>query len=345
MKPIICITIGDPAGVGSEIVAKALNKPEVYSKCNPIVISDQGVVKEGIRISKVDLEVNSVSDVKSACFKHGTMDVYDMNNMDINKLEYGKVILECGKAAGECIEKAVELAVKKEVDAIVTAPIHKESFDLAGYGKKYRGHTEMLAGLTNTKDYAMLLAHGKLRVLHVTTHVSLRQSLDLIKKDRIIKTIQIARETCSQLGVPNPKIAVAGLNPHSGEGGIMGDEEIKEIMPAIEHCRSEGLDVVGPVPPDTVFPKGISGTYDIIVAMYHDQGHIPLKFAGFKWDGSKWDSVGGVNITMGLPIIRTSVDHGTAFGKAGKGTADEKSLLDAIDYAVLIAKNRNLVAR
>ena len=200
----------------------------------------------------------------------------------------------------------------------------------------------MLASMTNTPDVAMVLAHGHLRVIHVTTHVSLRKSLDLIRTERIYKTIKIAVEACRQLGISSPKIAVAGLNPHCGDGGIMGDEEIKEITPAIENARSDGIDVDGPIPPDTIFPKGRSGTYDIIVAMYHDQGHIPLKFHGFEWDGEKWTSVGGVNITFGLPIIRTSVDHGTAFGKAGKGIADERSLLDAIDYAIVIAKNRNL---
>jgi len=198
----------------------------------------------------------------------------------------------------------------------------------------------MLASLTNTKDVAMVLAHDNLRVIHVTTHVSLRKSIDLVKKDRIYKTIKIAFNACRQLGILSPKIAVAGLNPHCGDGGIMGDEEIKEIIPAVEKAKSEGISVEGPFSPDVVFSKGRSGTFDIIVVMYHDQGHIPLKFHGFQWNGEKWTSVGGVNITFGLPIIRTSVDHGTAFGKAGKGIANEKSLDDAIDYAILISKNR-----
>ncbi|KAF0135264.1 MAG: 4-hydroxythreonine-4-phosphate dehydrogenase [Candidatus Saganbacteria bacterium] len=342
MKPIICITMGDPAGIGSEIISKALHNRETYSKCSPLVIGDRSAMLEAIKFSNLDLKVNSVEAVADAGFKPGVIDVCDLNNVDVSSLKYGKVNEACGRAAGQYIEKAIELALKKEVDAIVTAPIHKESFDLAGYGKKYRGHTEMLAALTGTKHYAMLLAHDNLRVIHVTTHVPLRKAVYLIKADRVYETIKIAFDACQQLGISSPKIAVAGLNPHSGDGGIMGDEEIKEIIPAIQRAKSEGLLVEGPIPPDTIFPKGKSGTYDIIVAMYHDQGHIPLKFYGFDWDGEKWKSVGGVNITMGLPIIRTSVDHGTAFGKAGKGLADEKSLLDAIDYAILIAKNRKL---
>ncbi|MBU0477137.1 4-hydroxythreonine-4-phosphate dehydrogenase PdxA [bacterium] len=334
--------MGDPAGIGAEIIAKALNNPDVYSRCNPLVIGDKQAMKDAIKISKLHLHINVIENVKKANFRHGSIDVYNLSNIDMTKLVYGKVSQKCGKAAGKYIEKAIALALKKEVDAIVTAPINKESFDLAGYGKKYRGHTEMLAALTNAKDVAMLLAHKNLRVIHVTTHVSLRNALDLIKLDRVFKTIKAAFEACQQLGVLSPKIGVAGLNPHCGEGGIMGYEEINEIIPAIQKAKVEGINVDGPISPDTIFSKGKNGTYDIIVAMYHDQGHIPLKFFGFEWNGNTWSSVGGVNVTIGLPIIRTSVDHGTAFGKAGKGIADEKSLLDAIDYAILIAENRRL---
>jgi len=340
MKPTICITMGDPAGIGSEIICKILSKSTIYSKCNPLVIGDESIMLDALKICKINLKINKISNIKFAKFKYGTIDVYDLDNIDINEFSYGKVNKKCGMASGQYIEKAIEMALKKEVNAIVTAPINKESFDLAGYGKKYRGHTEMLASLTNTKDVAMVLAHDNLRVIHVTTHVSLRKSIDLVKKDRIYKTIKIAFNACRQLGILSPKIAVAGLNPHCGDGGIMGDEEIKEIIPAVEKAKSEGISVEGPFSPDVVFSKGRSGTFDIIVVMYHDQGHIPLKFHGFQWNGEKWTSVGGVNITFGLPIIRTSVDHGTAFGKAGKGIANEKSLDDAIDYAILISKNR-----
>ncbi len=342
MKPIIGVTMGDPAGIGSEITAKALNSESIYDKCSPFVVGDAKAMVDAVRISSLGLSVSPIKSISQAQFKSGVIDVYDLANVDMDSLVYGKVNQDCGRAAGQYIEKAISLAINKEIDAIVTAPIHKESFDLAGYGKRYRGHTEMLAALTKTKNVAMLLAHGNLRVIHVTTHVPFRQIVDLVKEERVYKTICIAHDACQQLGIASPRIAVAGLNPHSGDGGIMGDEEIKEIIPAIERARRQGLDVTGPIPPDTVFPKGKGGTYDVIVAMYHDQGHIPLKFGGFQWDGNKWLSVGGVNITFGLPIIRTSVDHGTAFGKAGKGIADQKSLLDAIEVAIVIAKNRNL---
>jgi 4-hydroxythreonine-4-phosphate dehydrogenase len=341
MKPIISITMGDPAGIGSEIITKLLNNPDLYKKCLPVVIGDKEAIKDAAAFSKVNLGVNAIDDLKKAVFEYGTIDVYDLDNIDMSKVIYGKVDSECGRASGEYIEKAIQLALNKDVHAIVTAPIHKESFDLGGYGKKYRGHTEMLAALTNTNDVAMLLAHGSLRVIHVTTHVSLKKAIELIKRERIYRTIKIAQDAGQHLGILSPKIGVAGLNPHCGDGGLMGDEEIEEILPAVKKAKSEGMDVYGPISPDIVFSKG-GGAYDIIVAMYHDQGHIPLKFHGFKWDGDKWSSVGGVNITFGLPIIRTSVDHGTAFGKAGKGTADEKSLYDAIEYAVLIVKNRKL---
>jgi 4-hydroxythreonine-4-phosphate dehydrogenase len=264
-----------------------------------------------------------------------------MDNVHLEKIPHGQVNADCGRAAGEYIEKAIYLAMDKEIAAMVTAPINKESFDLGGYGKKYRGHTEMLAGLTKSDKAVMLLASGKLRVIHVTTHVPMRKAVDLIKKDRILSTIHKAAEACRQLGIDSPKIGVAGLNAHASDGGIMGLEEVEEILPAVEAARAEGLNVEGPIPGDTIFPRGNAGTYDIIVAMYHDQGHIPVKLMGFLWDGKAWTSVSGVNITIGLPIIRTSVDHGTAFGKAGKGLADERSLLDAVDYAILIAENRN----
>ncbi len=340
MKPVICFTMGDPAGIGSEIISKVFACPEIYSKCRPLVVGEKQAMEDGIRIAGVDLGVNVIDDVKQADFKVGVIDVLDLRNVNMERLTYGVVDRECGKAAGEYVEKAIELAVKRSVNAIVTAPINKESFDLGGYGKKYRGHTEMLAGLTNTEDYAMLLAHGNLRVIHVTTHVSLRNALDLIKEERVYKTIKIAFEACRQLGIGSPRILVAGMNPNWGEGGLMGDEEIKKIIPAIEKAKAEGIDVGGPIAPDTIFPRVNGGSYDIAVVMYHDQGHIPLKFVGFKWDGKKWDSVGGVNITIGLPIIRTSVDHGTAFGKAGKGIASERSLLDALEYAIIITENR-----
>jgi 4-hydroxythreonine-4-phosphate dehydrogenase len=342
MKPIIGITMGDPAGVGSEIIAKALNVPSVYAECRPLVIGDKRAMEEAVKIANVNLDIYGIKNISEAAFHHGTIDVYDLKNIHLEKIPYGKVNADCGKAAGEYIKKAIHLALDKEIAAVVTAPINKESFDLGGYGKKYRGHTEMLAALTHSEKAFMLLASGNLRVIHVTTHVPMRKAVDMIKTERVYNTIHRAYEACGQLGIESPRIGVCGLNAHSGDGGIMGREEIEEIIPAIKKARADGLNVEGPIPGDTIFPRGQAGTYDIIVAMYHDQGHIPVKLLGFHWDGNTWSSVSGVNITIGLPIIRTSVDHGTAFGKAGKGLANEKSLLDAIDYAILIAKNRGV---
>ncbi len=341
MKPIIGITMGDPAGIGSEIIAKALNKQAVYESCRPVVIGDKKAMEDAVKIAGLTLGVHGIEKLEDARYEYGTIDVYDMKNISYNKIPFGKVDAECGRAAGEYIEKAIDMAMKKEIAAIATAPINKESFDLGGWGKKYRGHTEMLAALTKSEKASMMLASGNLRVIHVTTHVSMRQAVDLIKKERVYNTIIKAHEACQYLGIQSPRIGVCGLNAHAGESGIMGYEEIEEIIPAIEKARAEGMNVEGPVPGDTIYPRGRTGTFDVIVAMYHDQGHIPVKLMGFLWDGAVWSSVSGVNITIGLPIIRVSVDHGTAFGKAGKGIANEVSMLDAIEYCILIAKNRN----
>jgi 4-hydroxythreonine-4-phosphate dehydrogenase len=342
MKPIIGITMGDPAGIGSEIIAKALTRDEVYEKCRPVVIGDKRAMAEAIKIAGVNLTVRGIGGIAEAQYNRGVIDVYDLNNIGLEKIPFGKIDADCGRAAGEYIEKAIQLAMNKEIAGMVTGPINKESFDLGGYGKKYRGHTEMLAALTGAEKASMMLASGNLRVIHVTTHVAMRQAVDLIKKERVYNTIHKASEACRELGIENPRIGVCGLNPHAGEGGIMGYEEVEEIMPAIEQARADGLNVEGPIPGDTIYPRGKSGIFDVIVAMYHDQGHIPVKLVGFLHDGAAWSSVSGVNITIGLPIIRVSVDHGTAFGKAGKGIANEQSLVDAVDYAVLIAKNRKL---
>jgi 4-hydroxythreonine-4-phosphate dehydrogenase len=237
----------------------------------------------------------------------------------------------------EYIQKAVALAQEGVVAAIVTAPIHKEAINKAGF--HYSGHTELLAHLTGTKDYAMLLAHGTFRVSHVTTHTSLRRACDLIKRERVSTVIRLTRELLQQLGMDQPKIGVAGLNPHSGEDGLFGDEEKKEIAPAIEEAEKKGWKVEGPVPPDTVFTKLKGKQYDAVVAMYHDQGHIAVKLVGFsmKAAGSEWTKMSGVNVTMGLPIIRTSVDHGVAFGKAGEGRANPQSMVDAIKLALRLS--------
>ncbi len=343
-KPIMGITMGDPAGIGPEIAAKALSKKEIYEICRPLVIGDKGAMEDGIRIARKPLKINPIEKVSEAKFEYGTIDVIDLKNIDMSKLKYGTIGEMTGKAVGEYIKKAIELAMNKEIDAIVTNPIHKESFKLGGWGKKYAGHTEMLADLTGTKKYNMMLMHGNFRVVHVSTHISLRDACDAVKKDRVLNTIKVAYQGCRDLGIENPKIAVAGLNPHASDGGLFGWEEEKEIIPAIEEAKKLGWSVEGPIPADTVFSKARGGMYDVVVCMYHDQGHIPMKLVGFVMDEKTgtWKSVSGVNATLGLPIIRTSVDHGTAFGKAGKGTATADSLIDAIHVAIQFAKNRKV---
>lgn len=342
-KLTIGITMGDPASIGPEITIKALGKKDIYEKCKPIVVGDSSVMKQALRfVGREDLIINSVKSIKEAKFQYGIIDVYDMELIDITKLELGVVSKEAGHAAFKYVEKVIELAMNGDIDGTVTNAFNKEAINLAGH--KYSGHTEVYAEYTSTKKYTMMLAHDNLRVVHVSTHVSLREACDRVKKDRVLEVIKIAHKACNDLGIEEPKIAVAGLNPHSGENGMFGREEIDEIIPAIKLAQLEGIKVDGPIPPDTIFSKARGGWYDIVVAMYHDQGHIPLKVVGFVYndDAAKWDAVAGVNVTLGLPIVRTSVDHGTAFDQVGKGTASEVSLENAIDYSIpLSISNKN----
>lgn len=340
-RRVIGITMGDPASIGPEITVKALARKDLYDKCRPIVIGDASVMEAAVKIvGQENIKIHPVHKIEAAYFQHGIIDVYDMNLVDMEKLGYGKVSKMAGEAAFQYVKKVIELALEGQVDGTVTNALNKEAINLAGH--HYSGHTEIYADLTQTKKYTMMLAHENLRVVHISTHVSLREACDRVKKDRIIEVIRIADQACKDLGIETPKIGVAGLNPHSGENGLFGREEIDEIIPALEAVKEEGIQVDGPVPPDTIFSKARGGWYDIVVAMYHDQGHIPLKVVGFVYDqeAKKWEAVEGVNITLGLPIVRTSVDHGTAFDQAGTGEANERSLINAIDYSIKMSKHR-----
>ncbi len=341
--PILGITMGDVCGIGPEIAVKALKEAHTYQTCRPVLIGDERVVRRAMKaVQAENLRLNPVDDIKDAKFTYGTIDVYrvPLDCDDVDAIPYGKVTALGGKAAFDGVRTVIDLAMANKIDATITGPLNKEALNLAGY--HYSGHTEIYAEFTGTSDYAMMLADEKLRVVHVSTHVSLREACDLVKKERVYTCIHIAQDACEALGIEKPRIAVAGLNPHAGENGMFGREEIEEIEPAIRMAQAEGLCVDGPIPPDTLFSKARGGMYDIAVVMYHDQGHIPLKVTGFVYDESKkqWNSVQGVNITLGLPIIRVSVDHGTAFGKAGKGTASADSLLNAIGYGVKMAVAR-----
>ena len=270
----------------------------------------------------------------------GQIEYINLNLLSEGQWEYKKNSALCGRASFEYVKAAINMAMGKAVDAIVTAPINKKSLRMAGL--EYDGHTEILAEFTHTKNFAMLLASKHMHVIHVSTHCSLSEACRRVKKDRVYEVIKLADRGMRELGYSNPRIVVAGLNPHASEDGLFGQEEEMEIIPAIMQAKSEGYNVEGPLPPDTVFVKCQSGQYDIVVAMYHDQGHIPLKLSGFEYDWvqNKYNAVSGINCTIGLPIIRTSVDHGTAFGKAGEGRANEESMLDAIDAAVVMRGNR-----
>lgn len=337
--PVLVITMGDPASIGPEIAVKALLQESIHAICRPLLVGDAAVFQQIIERLQLPAKVNVVKQVTDARFAIGTIDVYDLGITDISKLEFGRINAMCGEASFQAVKKAIELAMAGEVDGTVTGPINKKSINEAGH--HFAGHTEIYAHYTGTKKYAMLLVEDNINVIHVSTHVSLRQACDLVKKERIIQVIELIVDGLKRLGKTNLKIGVAGLNPHSGDNGLFGTEDIEEILPAVEEARKLGYDAEGPVPPDTLFAKAAMGAYGGVVAMYHDQGHIPFKLAGFKWNAEKqqMDSVKGVNITLGLPIIRTSVDHGTAFEIAGKGIASPDAMILAIESAVQLAKH------
>lgn len=340
-KPVLGITMGDPAGNGPELSVKVLAKEEVYQKCRPILIGDAVCLEKALKITgnAEKLTINPVKNVEEAEFQYGKIDILDMKLIDKERHEFGKISSMCGNAAFQYVKKDIELAMAGKVDATVTNALNKEAMNLAGH--HFSGHTEIYAHYTNTSKYTMMLIHEGLRVVHVSTHVSLREACDRVKKERVLEVIRIADSGCKALGIPAPKIGVAGLNPHCGENGIFGREELDEIQPAINQAMEEGIVIPEgkPTPPDTIFSKALGGWYDIVVAMYHDQGHIPLKVKGFVYNQELkcWDAVAGVNITLGIPVIRTSVDHGTGFDRAGDGSANELSLMNAIEYAVLMA--------
>ncbi len=328
-KPLLVITMGDAAGSGPEIITKTLADPEVRAVCRPVVIGDAATMRAALEITGVPGEVRAIEKLAAASFQDGIIEVIDLHNIQLDRLTRGRVDPMAGKAAYEYIKLATDMALARECDAMVTSAINKEALNKAGY--HYDGHTQLLAELCGAPDVAMMLASDKLRISHVSTHVSLFQAIEQARPERILTVLRLTDEAVRQMGIGEPRLAVAGLNPHSGEGGLFGDEESKYIIPAIEEARRQGLNVTGPLPPDSVFLRTLQGQFDAAVAMYHDQGHIAIKMLGITE---------AVNITLGLPIIRTSVDHGTNFGKAGKGTADPTSLTLAIKLASVMCRNR-----
>jgi len=326
-RPIIAITMGDAAGVGPEIVIKALALEEMYALCRPLVVGDAGVLAQARQMLGLRVDLHPVADVGGGRFEPGSIDVLDLANVDLARLKVGEVSAMAGKAAVEYVLKAGELALAGEVQGMATAPLNKEAMQLGGYD--YIGHTEILADLTAAPRCTTMLITGSLRVVHVTRHLPLRQVAESITRERVLETIQLTAEGLPAMGVVEPRLGVAALNPHGGEGGLLGREEIEEIAPAVEAAQALGIDARGPYPADSIFFRAIAGEFDAVVAMYHDQGHIPVKTHGF--DRS-------VTVTLGLPIVRTSVDHGTAFDIAWQGLANPQSLIEAIKLAAEMAK-------
>ncbi len=327
-RPIIGIPLGDPAGVGPEIVVKALASPRVLEKCRPLVIGDQATIKQAMGFVGQNTPINLVTAPQQGKYQAGTIDLIDLANVDVAKLAMGKVQAMAGQAAFDFIKKTVELAMGGEIDAMATTPINKEALKAAGVD--YIGHTEILGDLSGSHDPLTMFQVHDLRVFFLTRHVSLRKACDMVKKERVLDYLIRCAESMERLGVSNPKFAVAGLNPHSGEHGLFGDEEMNEIVPAIEQARAKGMNVVGPVPADSVFYFGLKGSYDAVLSLYHDQGHIATKMVDFERT---------IAITLGLPFLRTSVDHGTAFDIAGTGKASAVSMEEAIRLAAHYAPN------
>jgi 4-hydroxythreonine-4-phosphate dehydrogenase len=330
IRPLIGITMGDAAGVGPEVVVKALNLPEIYADCRPLVIGDVGRFQVTVDGMQLPLKVRQAKGVADGLYQHGTIDVLQATDQDLRDIEYGKVDPRCGAAAVHCVKLATEMALRGEIDAICTAPLNKDAMNQAGY--HYPGHTEMLGEFTKTPNYSMMLSSGKLRVLHVSTHVALSEAIRRVKTPRVLEVIRLAHQAAREyLGIENPHVAVAGLNPHAGENGLFGKEDIEEIAPAIEAAKAEGINCTGPWAGDTLFARAYQGQFDICVAQYHDQGHVAVKMLGFE---------GGVNTTIGLPIIRTSADHGTAFGRAGQWRASPNSQIEAVQLGAHVARQR-----
>lgn len=319
------ITLGDPAGIGPEIVAKSFAGEDFASRYRAVVIGDEAMMRRAIRLLDLPLRLNAITSPDEARFEAGVVDLIPASDLP-DDLPFGELDARCGRAAYDYVERATNLAAGGALDAVCTAPLNKEALHMAGI--KYPGHTEILAGLTKTKDYAMMLVAPGLRVIHVSTHVSLGEAIGRATTERETTVIRLADETMKRIGIEEPRIAVAGINPHAGENGLFGREELEEIVPAIEATKDEGVKVSGPWSADTVFVAARRGDFDIVVVQYHDQGHIPIKLLGFE---------SGVNVTVGLPFFRTSVDHGTAFDIAGKGVADHASLLAALDLASELA--------
>jgi len=330
-KPIIAITMGDAAGIGPEIIVKALCSEGMYNICRPLVIGDGNILEKTITLLDRPVKLHRVKSATGVLAQPGTIDLLDLHNLKPEEVVVGQIYAPCGRAAMEYIIEAARLTLEGKVKALVTAPISKEATKLAGYEEM--GHLEFLARYTGVTECATMLVSGRLRVVHLTTHHSLRQACGLVRKDRILSMLKLTHSSFQRWGIEHPCFAVAALNPHAGEGGLLGREEIEEIGPAIKEAQGLAIDARGPFPADSVFNRAINGEFDAVLALYHDQGHIPIKVHGFEKS---------VSIALGLPLIRTSVDHGTAFDIAGKGIANSEGMEEAIKIATRLCEEKRL---
>ena len=330
-KPAIAITMGDPCGIGPEVVVKALANPQMYASCRPVVVGNVYAMEQAVKLTGLPLRIRETSEPAAAGRNPKVVEVFDTRNLNPEDITVGAVSSACGKAAMEWVTKAGQLAIAGAVDALATAPLNKEAASLAGY--KSIGHMELLQELSGAKTVATMLMAKNLRVVHLTTHRSLRVACDYVKKDRILEFLELTHRSFVQWGFPEPRIGVAALNPHGSDGGLLGHEESEEINPAVAEAKSKGINAIGPIPADTLFHHAIAGRYDVVLAMFHDQGHIPVKVYGFEES---------ITANLGLPFVRTSVDHGTAFDIAGKGVADATSMRQAIRLAVALSLGNGL---
>jgi 4-hydroxythreonine-4-phosphate dehydrogenase len=328
-RPVIAITMGDASGIGPEVILKALGSKNIYDICSPVVVGEGKVFLQALKLLDSPLKLHPIESVGDLKGQPGTVDLLDLHNLNLQAVVIGKVCAACGKAAVEYIEKAAELAMNHKVDALVTAPINKEATMQAGCGDI--GHLEFLARICRAGQYATMLVSGHLRVVHLTTHHSLKDACNLVTKERILARLKLTFESFKKWGTNNPRIGVAALNPHGGEGGLFGSEETGQIIPAVKEAREMGIDAHGPFPADSIYVRAINGEFDVVLAMYHDQGHIAVKVHGFE---------NSISVALGLPFIRTSVDHGTAFDIAGKGIADSRSMEEAIKTAVGLVEGK-----
>jgi 4-phospho-D-threonate 3-dehydrogenase / 4-phospho-D-erythronate 3-dehydrogenase len=330
-RPAIAITMGDPCGIGPEVVVKALADPRVYASCRPVVVGNTYAMQQAVKLTGLPLRINETEDPTTAGEDPDVVDVVDIHNLSPEDITVGQISIPCGKAAMEWVSKAGQLALAGIVDGLATAPLNKEAASLAGY--QSIGHMELLQELSGARTVATMLLAKNLRVVHLTTHRSLRVACDYVKKDRILDYLQLTHDSFVKWGFSSPRIAAAALNPHGSDGGLLGNEEADEIAPAVGAARERGINAFGPVPADIIFHQAIQGRYDAVLAMYHDQGHIPVKVYGFEES---------ITANLGLPFVRTSVDHGTAFDIAGKGIAQHTSMLESIRLAVALARGNGL---